>query len=130
MPGTTTKGYPYVLGADSADTIDDTSLALANKLEAVVPYAMSAGTVSVTLTAASTGTATVTFPTSRFTVAPIVNVTKNSASGSATALVPMIYNVTSTGMTVGLYHPAGTTVTVTVTVNWWAVQMTTAAANG
>lgn len=130
MPGTTTKGWPYILGADSADTIDDTSLTLANKLEAVVPYSMASGSVSIVLTNISSATATVTFPTNRFTVAPLVQLTKNSSSGSAIALIPMYYNATSSSMTVGLYHAAGTAVTVTVTLNWWAVQMTTAAANG
>lgn len=35
MAGTTTDGYPYAQGSDKGYTIDDTSLALANKLQAM-----------------------------------------------------------------------------------------------
>ncbi len=128
MPGTSTKGYPYILGTDTADTIDDTSLALANKLEAVVPFAMSSGTVNVTLTASTSGTATVTFPAGRFSVAPLVQLTKNSSNAAASLTIPMVTAVSASSMTVALYATA--TQTVTVAVHWWAVQMTTAAANG
>lgn len=130
MSGTTTKGYPYILGSDSADTIDDTSLALANKLEAVVPYAMSSGTVNVTLTAATSASAAITFPTSRFTVAPNVIAAMVSAPGGSQKFVARCINATTTGATVYVYTGDATSATGSVTVAWWAVQMTTAAANG
>lgn len=124
----TTKGYPYIQGTQNASLIDDYALELANKLEAVVPYAIAAGTVSVTLTASTSGTASVTFPTGRFSVAPIVQLTKVSSSGSATLTIPMATAVSSTSMTVGLYATA--TQTVTVTIHYVAIQMTTSTANG
>jgi hypothetical protein len=89
---------------------------------------MASGTVSVTLTASSSGTATVTFPVGRFTVAPLVQLTKFSGAGGATLTIPMVTALSSSSMTVGLYATANQT--VTVPIHWWAVQMTTSTANG
>jgi hypothetical protein len=126
----TSDGWPYIAGTQNASLIDDYAVELANKLDATVPFAFASGTVTVSLTAASSGTATVTFPTSRFSVAPIITATKVSGSGSATPLVPMVTTVSSTGATIGLYHPAGTAVTVSVTVHWIAIQANTGSASG
>jgi hypothetical protein len=130
MSGTTSKGYPYVLGSDSADTIDDTSLALANKLEAVVPFAMASGQVVVTLTAAASGFTAITFPGGRFTVAPNVIVSQVNAPSGTQKFVCRCINSTTSGASVYAYTGDGSTATGSATIAWWAVQMTTASANG
>lgn len=92
------------------------------------PFAVAAGSVTVSMSSSVSGTATVTFPASRFSVAPIVQLTKQSAAGPATLLVPMVTAVSSSGCTVGLYGPSA--VTVDVPVHWTATQMTSSAAAG
>lgn len=124
----TSKGYPYIQGTQNASLIDDYALELANKLDAAVPYSMACGTVNVTLTASTTGSATVTFPVGRFSVAPIVQLTKVSGAGAATLTIPMATSVSASSMTVGVY--ATSTQTVTLAVHWVAIQMTTTTANG
>lgn len=126
----TSKGYPYIQGTQNASLIDDYALELANKLEAAVPQAVAAGTATITLTATSSATTTISYPTSRFSVAPMIQVTKVSGAGSAIPLVPMVTANSSTGATIGLYHPSGTNVSVAVVVHWVAIQMTTSTANG
>lgn len=96
------------------------------------PYAMSAGTVSVTVTAAATGTAAVVFPSSpaRFTVTPVVTISLvDPASGSA-RLVPRVTSPTASGFTATVLTGDGSTTTATVTLNWTAIQMTGSAAAG
>ena len=131
MPGTTSKGYPYVLGTDSADTIDDTSLSLAQKLEAVVPFAMAAGTSTITVTSAASATVSVTFPPSRFTTAPIVIVGLANAPTGSTKLVARAQSIAAGGFTLAVYTGDGTTTTANaVQFTWWAVQMTSSQASG
>lgn len=125
---TTADGWPYITGDRNASLIDDWALELANKLELAVPFAVAAGTVDVTLTASTSGTASVTFPAGRFSQAPIVQLTKVDADAGAQLTVPMVTANSSTGMTVALYATA--TQTVTVTVHWVAVQMNTASSAG
>jgi len=87
-----------------------------------VPYAVAAGTtVSITLSAATDSSGvTVTFPTGRFTAAPIVQVTPQATTAGLWATVA---NVTATGCTVYLHARASAT--TSATVGWTATQMTT-----
>lgn len=130
MPGTTSKGFPYILGADPASSIDDTSLSLANKLEAMIPFAVSAGSISVTLTAAASGFTAITFPVGRFTIAPLVMATMASAPAGSGKFVPRVLNVTTSGASVYVYTGDATNASASVTVSWFAIQMTPSAANG
>jgi hypothetical protein len=83
-------------------------------------YSMAAGSVSVT------ASASVTFPASRFSVAPIVTATLVSSATSTSATVG---SVTASGFTV--YAWAGTAGgNVGRTANWTAIQMTSGAAAG
>jgi len=126
---TTTKGWPYPVSTDTPDVPRDVK-AVADALDSRLPYAMSAQTVNVTLTAAASGTATVTWPTSRFTLAPIVTATKVSASGSATGSIVQVTAVSSTSATIGVYTASGGNATFTIAVNVIAMQFGTASASG
>ena len=92
-----------------------------------VPFRYAQGTVNVTVSGAG-GTASVTFPASRFTVAPMIQVTKSSAA--AAKYVPYYTSVTASGCTVGLYAGDGSSASVTQPVTWTAMQMLSGAAAG
>ena len=80
-----------------------------------------AGFVDVSLAAASSGTAAVTFARA-YTAAPIVVLTGNSA-GTA-GLVAKLSSGTppsTTGFTAAVQHVAGTSTTATVRVYWMAI---------
>lgn len=93
-----------------------------------VAYAMAAGTGVPVWTASATGTVTVTFPASRFTQAPLVQLTNYSAAGN---LISSTYRALS--VTTASFQISGTA-TAVITQNgnvyWQAVQMTSAAAAG
>lgn len=98
------------------------------------PYAVASGQITVSGTAvASTGNVStaVTFPTSRFSVAPRVIVgISNSVSGSTT-IVPRAASITSTGCSILAVNAGASAATWTaLTIDWYAVQMTNAAASG
>lgn len=112
------QGDVIILGAPAVDTLPAT------------PFAMASGFVTVTLTAATTATNTGTYPTGRFTVAPLVQLTKLSAAGAAALLIPMMTANSPTGLTVGLWDAASVARTVAVNVHWTAVQMTSTSAAG
>jgi hypothetical protein len=128
MPGYTTKGVPYILGADSASTIDDTSLLLANFIEAYMPFRVAAGSGTVTLTSASNGTTAITFPTSRFTIAPLVFCTLQNTNGPT--VTARASSITTSGFTLYVSTGNNGTTSATITAAWWAVQMTTTTAAG
>lgn len=94
------------------------------------PYAMAAGSVGISLAAAAFGSATVTFPASRFTVAPIVMITQTSLPASSGTLIPKLTGTSTSGFTAYAYTGAGNTVTTSATFQWIAVQMTAATAEG
>jgi hypothetical protein len=84
-----------------------------------------AGTVAVpVLAAGATTTVTITFPASRFTVAPIL--TMNTGNGRVTVDAS---TVTATGATITLCNYTAAA-SVAATGQWQAVQMTAAAAAG
>ena len=94
-----------------------------------IPYATSAGTVTVSAPSAlnTLQTASVTFPASRFTQAPLVVV---AAVNTATnARVVKADAVTTSGFTAGQWQLTGGTLQSTG-VHWTAIQMTSAAAAG
>lgn len=90
------------------------------------PFAMAAGVVTVTVTAATSAGAPVTFPAGRFTVAPRVSL---EVVGS-TFWVTSVSGKTATGMTATVRHADNNSTTNTVTVEWTAVQMTSTSADG
>ena len=93
-----------------------------------VAYSYSAGIGAPVWTAATTATVTITFATNRFTQAPIVTLTNNSATGSLIGTTYRALSVTNTSFQIS--GTAATTTTATGSVFWQAVQMTSAAASG
>jgi hypothetical protein len=88
------------------------------------PFAMEAGTVSITPVANSSTGVAVTFATGRFTQTPKVNATANSA---ANALRTTTFSGPSpTGVTIRVFR----TDTVGTGVDWIAIQMTSSSGEG
>jgi hypothetical protein len=77
------------------------------------------GRVSVTASAAISGTAAVTFPAGLFTTGPRVVA---SAVGSSVYVAYMPGAATSSGVTIGIRHMDATATTATISVDWIAVE--------
>lgn len=92
-----------------------------------IPFAYAAGNVAVTVSAAASGNAAVTFPTSRFTQPPIVVATVTIVS---TAYFCIATGTTATGCTISAIHRDGASTSGTVNVNWIAIQMTSTSGSG
>lgn len=91
-------------------------------------YAMAAGIAVITTAASPSGSVTATFPVGRFSVIPIVTVSRSSGSGAK--MIPYTTNVRAEDVLVGLYSGDSTVVTGTFSVHWIAVQMTPTSAAG
>lgn len=127
----TSKGYPYILGTQNASLIDDWALQLATKLNDTIPMAIAAGSATLNISAAATATVAITFPASRFSVAPIVMATITNAVTGATKLIPRVTTATTSGANIVVYTGDGTNATATgVTIGWIAIQMLPASAAG
>jgi hypothetical protein len=94
-----------------------------------IPYATNAGTVTIGAPAAlnTLATVAVTFAASRFTQAPIVNISTVTANTNPRALKADA--ITTSGFTAGQWQLAGGTFQST-SAHWVAIQMTSAAAAG
>lgn len=93
-----------------------------------MPYAMAAGQATISVSNSTGGTVDVSFPAGRFAVAPRIQVTK--ASGGGAKYVPYTTSRTASGCRIGVYAGDGTAGTQTVVLDWTAVQMTSASADG
>lgn len=116
---TTGKGFPYPVGTDRVMDGDNTIQALAEAVGNFHGARVWATRVSITITAAASGNATVTWPAGHFTVAPIVVAT---ISFSSTAYFAIATASTTTGCTVSAVHRDGASTTGTVTADVIAVQ--------
>jgi len=94
------------------------------------PFAQAAGTVSVVLSASNFGNATINFPAGRFSQAPLVMATLNTSGVNQRKLRIQIGGITTTGANCVVSTGDGTNETVTVTVAWHALQMTSTTAAG
>lgn len=94
-----------------------------------LPFAMQAGTASISIVSAASGSVSVTFVTSRFSQTPIINVT-NAGGTSATPWYLSTNTQSSTGFTVRADHRDGTAASATISVDWTAFQMKSATAAG
>jgi hypothetical protein len=94
--------------------------------QTIQPYAMSAGTATAVGTGGTTASATVTFPTGRFSVAPIV--TASFTQGSI--FIANANTATSTGVTIVLRDRNDAAITGSYSVAWQAIQMTSASGSG
>lgn len=108
------RGTRYVAFRDEIPSLTS----LNDRLTALEKVKTAMGSVSVTVSASAGGTASVTFPTGRFTASDTLFAQVSRASGALAKYVPYVINVTRTGMTVGLYSGDGTAATGTVPVHW------------
>jgi hypothetical protein len=97
-----------------------------NQPQTITPYSMAAGNTTVTGTGATTASATVTFPTGRFSVAPIVT----TSFTQGTIYISNANAITSTGFTMVLRDRNDGAISGAATTNWQAVQMLSSAASG
>lgn len=91
---------------------------------ALIPHAQHrwwTGSVLVSINAAPSGTASVTFPAGRFSAPPVVFLSKQG--GGMAKYVPYAVNVTATGMDVGLYAGDGTSASGSVSVGILALPL-------
>lgn len=106
------------------DVLSNGASAAANPLQAYgllgVNRAMATGTVNVVVTAATNGTATITYPAGLFTSSPYIVATVVSAQGAAIGSTVLITANSSSSATVRLNLTG--TVTATIAVHWVAVQ--------
>lgn len=92
-----------------------------------IPYSVAAGSISITGTGANSATGTVTFPSNRFGVAPIVVacVTANAA------FIATVTSATSTQAVITISHKdAASTFSTSQTANWVATSMSIGTAAG
>lgn len=131
MPSNTTRaGLPYPLGTDPVSDGDDAIKNLAARLDgstgnvASVPYAMAAGQSNISIAAATQGQVAITFPAGRFSQAPVVQMSIQSAGTTNIYELRMTVPPNTAGFTaVANLAAAGS---VTIPVGWVAVQMTAA----
>ena len=91
------------------------------------PWRWAQGSVAMSLSADASQSAAVTFPAGRFTLAPLVQVSRGANGGR---FVPYAASVTASGFTAGVASGDGSTYTGTVTVYWRAEQATPWSAAG
>ena len=109
-------GQRIWLGAYDKNDIDVSGLvARLDRLER-----KASGTVTVSVNASAGGTATVAFPTGRFTSADTLDISLTKLSGGLVKYIPYATAISATGMTVGLYSGDGSTTTGSVAINWTA----------
>lgn len=123
---TTTKGYPYPLPADPAQAGADNIKALAQQVDATVPFRTWTGAAVVALNNAATGAVVVTFPAGRFTQPPRVLLGILS-SGTYFAGYS---GITATSCTITVRHYKDTLATLSATVSVMAVQVLTTGSDG
>lgn len=99
---------------------------LASGLGGVRPFATASGTG----TTDGSGLLTITFPASRFTVAPVLTLSIASLSGAIPASTLAHASVTASGATVFSSNSTNAATRTSVPVNWIAIQMTSGAASG
>jgi hypothetical protein len=94
------------------------------------PFSQAAGSATITLAGTSFATTTVTFPVGRFTQAPILNAFKTSIPANSAAMLLQSAAPTTSGVTISAYDAGGISRSLTFTLHWQAIQMTSASATG
>lgn len=108
----------------------DASSRAGGSASGITPFAIAVGETLVTVTAAASGNAAITFPAGRFTVAPKVQATVQDAPSGSQTFVARVINATTTGASIYIYTGNNATATATVRVAWEAIQMTPTSAVG
>ena len=112
--GNTTSAVPVANGGTGATTAAAARAALS------VPLIQN-GVVNVVLSASSTGTAAITFPTA-YSSAPTVQVSMVGTPSGGGGLVPRVASgITGSGATIVVANASGAAVTVTIAVQWTAI---------
>ena len=112
MGSVTSLGYPYPIGTDRVMDGDNAIQALAERINSHVGV-LASGVVPVTIaTAGTVGTAAVTFPVGRFTVAP--NVTVTPQTGQPQNNAASVSTASATGMNVAALRSTSGTLNVSV----------------
>lgn len=116
---TTAKGFPYPIGTDRVMDGDDAIKALAEAVGNYHGARIWATQVSVSVAAAASGNAAVTFPAGLFTAAPVCVA---SVALNSTAYFAICTGATASGCTATAVHRDGTVTTGSVPVSVIAVQ--------
>lgn len=115
--------------ADEILTAADVNTYLNPETSATIPARFAAGQASIPSAAATSSTVTVTFPTNRFDVAPIVIVIPYSGPVLGNRQI-RVTSRTATQAVLAVHTSDGANITTAQTVYWIAVQMTGTAAEG
>ena len=119
----------YQTDTDAIEAYDGTNWV--TRVSTSVPFAMAAGKSSVNMVAVNNTSATVTFPASRFSVAPVVNFSVNRVtSNSAETYATRMQSLTSSSVLLTMITRSAAAITETVEFNWTAIQMTSTTAAG
>lgn len=117
-----------VAALDFVLATDGTILITAGGVGRPIPFAMWTAMTTITITSAANGTsASLNFPTGRFTVTPVVQL---AIQGSTGYYVLYTTSLTSTAVTVGARHTNDTVGSATLNVHITAIQMTPTSATG
>jgi hypothetical protein len=97
-----------------------------------IPHAMASGTFTWSMTTATNVTVTpVNFPASRFSVAPIVTCTQNSAGANTSKIIVRAFNITTSKFDANMSTGDASALSVaSETIGWTAIQMTPTTAAG
>jgi hypothetical protein len=116
----------YLTDSNQIDAYDSTKWV--RRVSTSLPFDMAGGLVTVPgpSPAAPSSSVAVTFPASRFSVAPIVT-TNNITSVN---IMPSASSVTSTGFTMNVRHVDNTNFTLAQNTRYIAIQMTSTTAEG
>lgn len=135
--GTTARGVVYPDDSSPIDGIQDDMEALAESVDVALddavdalPFRTAAGEVVVSLSASNVGFSPITFPVGRFTVPPLLLATIKTAPGGSQKFVVRALNTTVTDAAIYVYTGDASSATGSVSVAWFAVQMTPASAAG
>jgi hypothetical protein len=119
VPAGAGAGVRVLVGSGVAEVVSSTGGGASG---AALPFSMAAGAVTLSFKGAP-ASASVTFPTGRFTQAPVVTATLGVASLGISLSAT---SVTAAGCTIG----GSSSYTGSVPVRWVAVQMTSASGTG
>lgn len=101
----------------------------ASKTALGIPFGLISGRTSVVVTASNSGSTTITFPSGVFTQAPVITATiVGTTAGTTQSFVARVSSVTSTGATIFAISTTASAQTITVSVDWIAMQATSSSA--
>lgn len=110
---------PAVGSFNWGDIVNDAITALSLGYDTQHLARLATGAATVSMTAAANGSTAVTYPAGRFSVIPIVVATLASGSN---VYVAGVGSSNINGFTALAFHKLGTATTISVTVNWIAIQ--------